>query len=581
MNNAKLIVTILKQAGVERGFGVPSGNVLPLMEAMRVGGIDFVLTAHEGSAGFAADVTSRMARTPGLCIATLGPGATNLATGIGCAYLDRSPLIAITCNLHQAQLGRRIQMWIDHQTLFKPITKASLVLRPGNIAATVVEALRLAMAEPQGPVHLDLPEDVALAEATESASAPFVLRLSKDEQPAVHPFDRGTQCLAQDTASTAATAAQHERFGRPQPDSLDKAAALLRRAQRPIAVIGASAMRMQRPELLLEFVERHRIPFASTTMAKGLIDESHPLSLGCIERACRQLQRRFIQDRADLIIGLGYDTIEVEYEAWTANVPVLHVDIEKADVDSSVTLAHELIGDLDASVSALAALEGIETAWDEERRVGEQSVTHRLSAVEQHRDAFHRALRPATEHFAPHQAIDVVRRALPREGVLAFDVGAHTHQIASQWTAHAPRTFLITNGWSSMGFGLPAAIAAKLARPDLPVVCIVGDGCFQMTCGELAVARREKLAIPFVVLDDRWLSLIKVKQERRSLEHYGTELFEDDYEAPPAHYFGVPAVGVRTPDELERELAKALQAPGPTVIEALVDPAHYSDTVYD
>ena len=154
-----------------------------------------------------------------------------------------------------------------------------------------------------------------------------------------------------------------------------------------------------------------------------------------------------------------------------------------------------------------------------------------------------------------------MRRVLPREGVLAFDVGAHTHQIASQWTAHAPRTFLITNGWSSMGFGLPAAIAAKLARPDLPVVCIVGDGCFQMTCGELAVAKREKLAIPFVVLDDRWLSLIKVKQERRSLAHYGTALFEDEYQAPPAHYFGVPAVGVRSAAELERELAQGACVP--------------------
>jgi acetolactate synthase-1/2/3 large subunit len=170
---------------------------------------------------------------------------------------------------------------------------------------------------------------------------------------------------------------------------------------------------------------------------------------------------------------------------------------------------------------------------------------------------------------------------LPREGVLAFDVGAHTHQIASQWTAHAPRTFLITNGWSSMGFGLPAALAAKLARRDLPVVCIVGDGCFQMTCGELAVARREKLAIPFVVLDDGWLSLIKVKQERRALESYGTALSEGGYRDPPAHYFGVPAVGVRSAAALERELTRALAASGPTVIEVAVDPGSYSDTVYD
>src|SRR5215216_6624380 len=157
MNNADLIVATLKAAGIERGFGVPSGNVLPLMEAMRVGGIDFVLTAHEGSAAFAADVTARMTDRPGLCIATLGPGATNLATGVGCAWLDRSPMIAITCTLNQAQLGRRIQMWIDHQALFKPITKASVMLRPGSIGTAVAEAVRLALTEPQGPVHLDLP----------------------------------------------------------------------------------------------------------------------------------------------------------------------------------------------------------------------------------------------------------------------------------------------------------------------------------------------------------------------------------------------------------------------------------------
>jgi Thiamine pyrophosphate enzyme, C-terminal TPP binding domain len=135
----------------------------------------------------------------------------------------------------------------------------------------------------------------------------------------------------------------------------------------------------------------------------------------------------------------------------------------------------------------------------------------------------------------------VVRLALPPDGILSFDVGAHTHQIASQWTAHAPMTFHITNGWSSMGFGLPGAIAAKLARSDLPVVCLIGDGCFQMTCGEVAVAKRLGLVLPIVVLDDRWLALIKVKQIRRQFPLYGTALQEEDYREPPAHYFGVPA----------------------------------------
>src|SRR5215475_11786829 len=172
MKNADLIVATLRAAGITRGFGIPSGNVLPLMDAMRQGGVEFVLTAHEGSAGFAADVTGRITGAPGLCIATLGPGATNLATGVGSAFLDRSPMIAITCNLNSDQLGRRIQMWIDHHALFKPITKATLPLERGRIAETVTQAIALALSEPRGPVHLDLPEDVALAATNEAVAAP-------------------------------------------------------------------------------------------------------------------------------------------------------------------------------------------------------------------------------------------------------------------------------------------------------------------------------------------------------------------------------------------------------------------------
>jgi acetolactate synthase-1/2/3 large subunit len=302
-------------------------------------------------------------------------------------------------------------------------------------------------------------------------------------------------------------------------------------------------------------------------MAKGLIDEHHPLSVGVIERACRQIQRKLLRS-ADLIVGLGYDTVEVEYEAWIGDVPLLHVDIEKVDAAGSVKVVHEVTGDLAASLAGLAALPERRNQWT-------------ASALAAHRRDFHAALRPATNTFSAHAAIDAVRAALPRDGVLAFDVGAHTHQIASQWTAHAAKTFQITNGWSSMGFGLPAAIAAKLARPDLPVVCLIGDGCFQMTCGEVAVAKRMGLALPVVVLDDKWLALIKVKQIRRQFPLYGTELQTEEYIDPPAHYFGVPAQGVRSAAALEDAVRKALAADGPTVIEAVVDSEHYLDTVYD
>ena len=533
MNNAELIVQILKKVGTTHGFGIPSGNVLPLMEAMRLHDLPFVLTAHEGSAGFAADVMGRMLEVPGLCIATLGPGATNLATGVGNAWLDRSPMIAITCNLHTDQLGRRIQMYIDHHQLFRPITKATLPLREGCVAATVAEAVKIAMSEPRGPVHLDLPEDVALATATETIL----------EIPSFAPI-----------ASASS-------------ESVNTGLEVMTMAKRPIALFGSNSMRMRDPGLLLSFIEHHGLPFCTTTMAKGMIDEDHPLSIGCIERGKRQLQRSFLHS-SDLIVGVGYDTIEVEYEAWIGDTPLLQIDIEKADVSASVDVKGEVIGDLDNSLEQMVAMDPTSNVWGQDE-------------IDGHRSKFHAALRPSATTFTPHEAIDVVRDILPPEGILTFDVGAHTHQIASQWVAHFPKTFHITNGWSSMGFGLPSAIAAKLARPDLSVVCILGDGCFQMTCGEMATAKRLGICLPVIVLDDRWLGLIRVKQQRRQLPVYGTALQEEDYSEPPAHYFGVPAVGVRDAEALREKLSQALESKGPTVIEAIVDAEHYLDTVFD
>jgi thiamine pyrophosphate-dependent acetolactate synthase large subunit-like protein len=329
MNNADLIIATLKANGVTRGFGIPSGNVLPLMEAMRQGGVEFVLTAHEGSAGFAADVTSRMTGAPGLCIATLGPGATNLATGVGGAFLDRSPMIAITCNLNTDQLGRRIQMWIDHHALFKPITKATLKLEPGCVAGTVTQAIALALSEPKGPVHLDLPEDVALAATNEGLAPP----------------------------------ARPEKLAAAPDAALARAAELIAAAKRPIAVVGATATRVADPALLRNVIERHSLPFVTTTMAKGMIDEDHPLSLGCIERACRQVQRKFLRS-ADLIVGLGYDTVEVEYEAWIGDRPLLQIDIEPVDVAPSVKLVHQVSGDFDAALAWLNAVPPAANQWD-------------------------------------------------------------------------------------------------------------------------------------------------------------------------------------------------------------------------
>ena len=420
LNNADLIVAILKANAISRGFGIPSGNVLPLIEAMRQGGVEFVLTAHEGSAGFAADVTGRMTGAPGFCLATLGPGATNLATGVGNAWLDRSPMIAITCNLDTAQIGRRIQMWIDHHALFKPITKATLALKRGAIAETLTQAISIALSEPKGPVHLDLPEDVALAAAGEPVPSP----------------------------------ARASKLAAPPDAALARAGELIVSAKRPIAVLGSTAMRVADPQLLIRFVERHNLPFATTTMAKGMIDEDHSLSLGCIERACRQVQRKFLRS-ADLIIGIGYDTVEVEYEAWIGDRPLLQIDIEPVDIAPSVKLIHEVSGDLEFSLSRLTELPAGSNTWA-------------AAMLAEHRRSFHALLRPASKSFTAHAAIDAVRHALPRSGLLSFDVGAHTHQIASQWAAHAPKKLpyhqrLVVHGLWAAGSDCSEARATRPA----------------------------------------------------------------------------------------------------------------------
>ena len=308
-------------------------------------------------------------------------------------------------------------------------------------------------------------------------------------------------------------------------------------------------MRLADPDLLRRVIERHNLPFATTTMAKGLIDEDHPLSLGCIERACRQVQRKFLRS-ADLIVGLGYDTIEVEYEAWIGDVPLVQIDIEPADVAPSVNLVHQVTGDLDSSLARLAALPPARNAWAASHAGGAPArVSGGAAAGERHLLGACRDRRGAP-------------RAAARAAFSASTSARTPTRSRASGRAHAPKTFQITNGWSSMGFGLPGAIAAKLARPELPVVCLIGDGCFQMTCGEVATAKRLGLTLPIVVLDDRWLALIKVKQIRRQFPLYGTELQAEDYREPPAHYFGVPALGVRTADALEAAVKTALIGEG-------------------
>ena len=307
------------------------------------------------------------------------------------------------------------------------------------------------------------------------------------------------------------------------------------------------------------------MPWISTLHAKGFLPESHALYAGVLGRARRSDVQRFV-DRADLIVAVGYDPIEINYEEWVGDRPVVHIGAEETEQSLELLLPVNAGGDIEGAIEMLALLPRYENDWTRDE-------------VAEHRRTLDANLRPATAGFGPHDVIDVLRARLPEDAILAYDVGAHTHQIATQWRTDAPFTCYSTNGWSSMGFGMPAAYAAKLVHPDKPVVALVGDGCFAMTAGELTMARRLNLGVPVVVLNDGWLSLIKVKQQRRELGVYGVNLGEPP--RSPEHYFGVPARGVRDAAELVAALEWALTLGGPSVIETFVDGEAYLQTVYD
>jgi acetolactate synthase-1/2/3 large subunit len=523
---------MLEEAGVRWVFGIPSGPVLPLIEALRKSSVEYVLTASETSAGFMAATVGYLTGIPGVCVSTLGPGATNLTTGVGCAFLDRAPAIAITCNVASHWLERRVQMRIDHHTLFAPITKATFGLHNRKVGETLSRAFEIAISEPPGPVHLDLPEDVAAANATENLGG-----LPKRESTLPD--------LSHEVANAISEA--------------------LNVAQRPLVVTGLTFTRSKAGNNLLRFIERQNIPFVSTLHAKGFLPESHPNWTGVIGRARRTDVKAFT-DQADLIIAIGYDPIEINYEEWVEKTPILHVSTESAETSTQLNFVWNEACNFDLAIQAISELPKFTNQWSP-------------TEWKKHREKLDRALRPKSDAFGAQDLIDSLRARLTQDGILAYDVGAHTHQIATQWRTDEPNTLLATNGWSSMGYGMPAGYAAKLVFPNRPVVCIVGDGGFQMTAGELALARRLNLPMPLIVLNDGWLGLMKVKQERKDYPLSGVRLGEPP-DSPP-HYFGVPCRSAKTRQELCDALDWAFTLGGPSVIEAFISVESYSSTVFD
>jgi len=527
------VIETLRDIGVRHVFGVPSGGWVDYMEALRTtDGIDFVLTSHEGGASFMADICGRITGSPGVCFGTFGPGATNLTTGVGSAYLDRSPMIALSDEMPATMRGRVTQMGIDHQALFRPITKNTTRLEAGNVKKTLIEAAECAMSGRPGPVHIGLPVGLS---AEQAGDDPFVAP-EKTIVPA---------------ASASAVDAMLKAFAQ---------------SKKPIIAAGLGAVHAGVGQQIKNLAEKHNLPVVLTPMAKGMLAESHPSYAGILFHALSDMVAETHRE-ADMVLAVGYDPVEFNFESWLReDIAVVNIDIEPIDIDTKqYEVAVDVQGDISATLDHLLAAGGEPKNWD-------------IKAIEARKQEMFSRMQPENAHLGPCKVLDILREALPEDGIMACDVGAHTHLIGQKWPTPAPGRQIMSNGWSSMGFGLPAAIAAKLCLPDTSVCAVVGDCGLLMTVAELATAVREKLNVVVVVLTDNDLALIRIKQERKQNPIFGTPVRSEGTIGGPS-LFGVPVVTVSDEDGLREALAASFGAEGPVIVEALVDSREYDELV--
>lgn len=531
---ARILAETLKEIGVRYVFGVPSGNWVDYMSAIQqTDGLEFILISNEGAGGFMADVCWRLTGSIAACFGTFGPGACNLTTGVCGGYLDRSPMIAFTDEMNDTLRHRISQMNIDHQLLFKPITKWTTRLQPGKVKETLCKAMEVAISEVPGPVHIGLPSGIGLLESlAENAAVMY-----SPKNPA---------------AGTAA---------------LEKMMKLFSRAEKPVIALGITSMRSGVQNLVIEILQKFKVPAVLTPMAKGMVPESHSCYAGVLAHALGDEVRKTYQ-QADLVVGIGFDPVELNYEDWMPNVPLVHIDTSPADLNrEKFTLGCDVVGDLILSLEKLLTLNCGERKWDLE------------DLAERKKMMFEKLTAPA-ESFGPRKVLDGLREKLPENGIMTCDVGAHLHLIGQHWKTYAPECQLMTNGCSSMGFAVPAAIAAKLSCPEREVCCITGDGGFYMMVGELATAMRLGVKVVFVLITDASLSLIRIKQERKGYDRYGTDLQAENVNHETSdRLFGVPVFKARNAKQYEEALNDAFIVKGPAVIEVFVSSSEYDELV--
>jgi acetolactate synthase-1/2/3 large subunit len=522
---ADVVASEIARTGTTWAFGHPGGEVVTLIDALNNAGVRFLLTRHEAEAAFAAAGYAEITGRPGVCVATLGPGATNLVTGVASASLERAPIIALTGMLAESSPAGATHQKLDLQGMFGPITKGSHIINDHDAADVTRSAITTALAERPGPVHLALAADVAARPA------------AGDPGPTTDAAPTGTSL---------------------DPRALAAAKSLLQGCSRPAIVTGLTAARLGVADAVRAAAHTLGAPVALTPKSKGVVPEDDPWFLGVLDMAGDGLIGAAL-DTADVILAVGHDVVELD-RRWSWSAPVIHVDVAP-DPDGYYRSAVELVGPIAETLAQLT-----DAPWAS-RWTTDEVAGHRRAILDHIRP-------PDPGRLQPWQVVEAVQARVGFDALVTCDVGAHKILVGQLWRTDRPRSFFMANGLSSMGYSIPTALAACLDDPARRVVAFVGDGGLGMYLGELETLVRAGVRMTIVVFADRSLELIRRAELRRDVTTGSTTFANPDF-AAVGRAFGVAATEAGTLAGLEQALDRADRADGVSLIAATIDGADY------
>lgn len=529
MKASDLFVKALENEGVEYIFGIPGEENLDFLESLRSSKIKLILTRHEQAAGFMAATYGRLTGKVGVCLSTLGPGATNFITSAAYAQLGAMPMLMITGQkpIKKSKQGR-FQI-VDIVNMMKPVTKyAKQVANANNIPSMVREAFKLATTQRQGAVHIELPEDIA-REETECKVFPV----------------------------------QEVTYPRATKDVINSAVKMIEKAKRPLLLIGAGANRTNMGDILLEFINETGMAFFTTQMGKGVVDESHKLCL----RTAALSSGDFIHcaiERADLIINVGYDAIEKPpfiMENIKGATKVIHVNFYPSEVNDVYFPQLDVLGDIATNIKMMTNAITPQEHWDFDyyKRMVVEIQMHLKKYFDDKRFP-----------VLPQRALRIIRRVLDEEDIVTLDNGMYKIWFARNYRCIKPNTLLLDNALATMGAGLSSAIAAKIVHPERKVVCVSGDGGFMMNSQELETAVRLGLDLVVIILNDSGYGMIKWKQEGMGFENFGLDYNNPDF-VEYANSYGADGHRPTSCEEFADVLEKSLNTKGVHLIDLAVD----------